>query len=234
MSDQLAALNAALDQARSAAGAAVPAIPATGSNVVPMQAPNPGRPVSMREMVAEGGMSVKAYLKVDKAGFTLGADTSTYHKEFEVEFRLNQAMPFYGVRFGNPAKYLKSMDRIVEKNSRRSWADVVAEAGRLDPRCKGDYRAVDLPFTSVKDIKSGEVSVEAGETLGWTSSITNWKAWEEFVKPYFVMMDAGTLNEDALVRGRIVHTQKKDGQNVWGILTFEDFSIADVGTAQAA
>lgn len=244
MSDQLAALNAALGQARAAAENAVPptaGVPAVGgaatpgTNVVSMPV-SPGRAVSMREMVAESGMGVKTYLKVDKPGFTIGSDTSVYHKEIEVEFRLSEAKAFYGVRFGNPAKYLRSFDRLVETRSKRPWADVVAEAQRLDPRCRGDYRGVDIPFAVMRDIAdaSGKVLIETGEKLGFTSSITNWQDWVNFITPYFNLMDAGQLSEDALVRGKIVHAQRKDANNVWGAVTFVDFAIIDNGIGDQA
>lgn len=235
----LDALNASLAAARNAAASAVPATNPTGGAVAvvsPLQAP--GRPVSMREMVAEGGMSVKAYLKVTPAGFNVGKDSSTYFDEIEVEFRLNEARPFYGVRYGNPPTYKRSVDRLVETRSKRPWADVVAEAQRLDARCTGDYRGLDLPLTSVGELLSKDkktVLAAPGDKLGWTSSVTNWNDWAEFIAPYFSMMDNGLLAEDALVRGKIRHEQgTKEGVQPWGILRFGDFTIADNGQAQAA
>lgn len=223
MSTALNELTAVLDQAKAAAAQVqTPAVyqPQASAPVAP------ARPVSMMEMLAEGGMSVKAYMKVDKPGFTIGSDTSVYHKEFPVEFRLGDAKPFYGIRYGNPAKYLRSIDRVTETRSRRPWTAALEEAQRLDPKCKGDYRAVEIPFTVLADIQDDKkkVLVEAGEAIGWTSSITNWKPFEEFIKPYFVQLGAGQITEDTILRGKIVHQQGKSDANVWGLVTFADFT----------
>lgn len=235
---QLDALNAALNAAKAAAAGAVPATtpaPVTAAAVPANQSAPPGRAATMREMLAESSMAVKAFMKVDKPGFTIGTDTTKYHKEIEVEFRFNEAKPFYGVRFGNPAKYLKSFDRMTESKSKRPWADVVAEAQRQDPKCRGDYRGLDLPFTVLKDLtdESGKVLVAAGEKIGWTSSITNWNDWVQFATPFYTLMDGGVLSEGALLRGKIVHAQRKDSNNVWGAVTFVDFAIIDNGVEQA-
>lgn len=223
MTNATTELNDMLEQAKAAAAAVVPA----STQTTAVAAAAPARPVSMMEMLAEGGMSVKAYLKVDKPGFTVGSDTSVYHKEFEVEFRIGDAKPYYGIRFGNPAKYLRSYDRVTESRTRRPWADALAEAQRLDPKCKGDYRSVELPFKVLNDIQDADkkVLVEAGEAIGWTSSITNWKPFEEFIKPYYVRIAAGELTEDTVLRGKITHKQQKDSNNVWGLLTFGDFAV---------
>ena len=226
MSNALNELTAVLDQAKAAAANQVQTQPqgqVQAYNPAPVA---PARPVSMMEMLAEGGMSVKAYMKVDKPGFTIGSDTSVYHKEFPVEFRLGDAKPFYGIRFGNPAKYLRSIDRVTETRTRRSWTLALEEAQRLDPKCRGDYRAVEIPFTVLADIQDDKkkVLVEAGEAIGWTSSITNWKPFEDFIKPYFAQLAAGQITEDTVLRGRIVHQQSKSDANVWGTVTFVDFA----------
>lgn len=225
MSNALNELTAVLDQAKAAA--AQVQTPSQGQVQAYNPAPvAPARPVSMMEMLAEGGMTVKAYMKVDKPGFTIGSDTSVYHKEFPVEFRLGDAKPFYGIRFGNPAKYLRSIDRVTETRSRRPWTAALEEAQRLDPKCKGDYRAVEIPFTVLADIQDAnkKVLVSEGESIGWTSSITNWKPFEEFIKPYFVQLGAGQITEDTVLRGKVVHKQEKDSANTWGLVTFVDFA----------
>jgi hypothetical protein len=236
MSTQLEQLNASLEAARAAAANAVPATTETAVSAPALV--TPGRPVSMREMLAESTMSVKAYLKVSAHGFLIGKDAATLFDEIEVEFRLNAAKPFYGVRYGNPPVYKRSYDRIVESKSKRSWADVCAEAQRLDARCTGDYRGVDIPFQSVHQLKSkkgNEVLVEAGDAIGWTSSVTNFTEFQQFIEPYFKLMDNGQLAEDALVRGKISHIQRtKEGVQPWGALLFGDFTIVDTGLAQAA
>ena len=225
MTNALNELTAVLDQAKAAASQVQTQPQGQVQTYNPAPAA-PARPVSMMEMLAEGGMTVKAYMKVDKPGFTIGSDTSVYHKEFLVEFRLGDAKPFYGIRYGNPAKYLRSIDRVTETRSRRAWTLALEEAQRLDPKCRGDYRAVEIPFTVLADIQDGDkkVIVAEGEAIGWTSSITNWKPFEDFIKPYFAQLGAGQITEDTILRGKIVHKQEKSDSNVWGLVTFVDFA----------
>jgi hypothetical protein len=236
---QLEAIKAALADARANAGAVVPANQSTGSEVA--TAATPGRPVSTREILNQGGtMQVKTFLKVDRLAFQVGKDEGL-HKEFEVEFRFSEVQAFFGLRYGaSPAKYERSNDRRVNARNGKDWAQCIAEAQRLDSRCRGDYPCVDIPFAVMKDIKSEDgktVIVAAGEKIGWTASITNFKDFKEFAKPFYDLMDAGVLAEDCLVRGKIKHEKRTGGENAYGALTFVDFDIVDngsVGEGQAA
>lgn len=233
MSDQISAIKEALDAARLAAQSIVQ--PAANALAVPTQGavavlPQGGRAVSMREMVQETGVRSDAFLKVTPAGFTVGKDTKTFFDEIEVEFRVNTAKAFYGLRYGNPAKYEKSFDRILDSRTKRPWADRIAEGQRIDPRCTGDYPAVEVSMTSIKqlDAKGGGLLLEAGKTLSWTSSITNWSEWVKFIEPIYVLQDAGLLANNVLVRGKIVHDQRTKEGNTWGILML-NLDVADLG-----
>jgi hypothetical protein len=224
-------IKATLAEARATAGAAMPAV--ANSNV-PATSAAPGRAVTTRELLAQGGqMQVKMYLKVEKLAFLLSKDTSgALFKEFDVEFRLSEVMPFFGLRYGaSPAKYERSLDRQVNSRNGRSWADCIAEAQRLDPRCRGDYASVDIPFTMVKEVKG---VLDAGDKIGWTSSITNFKVFKDFVSPFYELIDAGAMSEDALVRGKIVHEKKKGGENEYGALTFVGFDVVSEEVQAAA
>lgn len=236
MTDQLDAINAALAAARNAAAVQVPATVAANNNVaVATPAVAAGRPVSMREMLQESGMAIDKYLKLDKAGFAIGEDLKNFIDEIEVEFRFSDAKVFYSCRYGNPAKYSKSFDRIVDAKTKKPWSQVLSEAQAADPKCTGDYRALDLPFTVLTDVKNAKgdtVLFEAGKKLGWTSSVTNWKYWQEFATPFYALMDAGVISEDVTLRGKIVHKQETRNGNTWGLLTFVDFVVSSVEPAE--
>lgn len=230
-------INASIAAARAAASQTVAQLPgaangnAIGATV--QQLPTGGRPIGMREMVAETGAKPDHYLKVNSdAGFKIGKDAKSFFEEILVEFKLNAGRPFYGLRFGAfpNTTYLRSFDRQVESRSKTPWATKVAQAGSLDPTCTGDYPALDLNMVCVNELKAkdGSVLVKAGETIGWTSAITNWSEWVEFIEPYYHLMDAGILASDAKVRGTIKHDLREKGANSWGVLTFaDDFSIVD-------
>lgn len=188
----------------------------------------------MREMVAEAGIRPDYFLKVNEFGLLIGKDTKNLLEEVEVEFRLSAPKPYYSVRFGNPAKYLKSYDRVVETRSKKPWSQCIAEAMAADPRCTGDYASLDLLMTSTTAIKSRDEKVvlcEAGQTLGWACSITNWALWAAFIEPYYKLMDDGYISPDALVRGKLVHTPRSSNGNNWGLIDFKDFTIVEEGQA---
>lgn len=224
------AVNAAIAQARAAASnvAPTPAVPAlVGSTALAMAG---GRPVSLREMLAESTAKVDAYLKIVPAGFNIGDDKKSMFEEIPVEFRFADAKVFYGVRYNKT--YEKSFDRIVNARSKRPWADCVAEAQRLDPKCRGDYRGVDVAFTVLETLtaKDGKtVLIEAGQKLGWTSSITNWNDFAEFAAPFFELMDAGVISDKVTVRGKIVHQERTNKDNTWGVATFAAFEVVGLG-----
>lgn len=234
------AINATVREARAAAeqaagSASPPAVHVSPANQNVSVAA--GRPVSLGEMLASAGMQVKGFLKVSERGFQVGKDTTTYFDTLPVEFRISSIQPFYGVRFGNPAKYLKSLDRLTESRTKRSWADTVAEAQRLDARCTGDYASADIPVTLMEDAIAKDkktVLFSAGDSLGLTLSITNFAGFAGFMKPYSGLVDKGVISSDTLLRGTLVAIQRTSGSNTWGLADFQDFNIVDEAQAAAA
>lgn len=233
--DQINAQIAAA-QAAAAAGAAQAApVPSVGTaSAVPAVAPAvaAGKPVSLGELLAEGGMRVDAYLKVDKLGFLIGTDLKNAQDELEVEFVLSDVVPFWGLRYGQqPVTYRKSFDRIVESRSKKPWAACVAEAQAADSRCRGDYPSADIPFTILKDIKAekgdnaGKNLVSAGQTVGLTLSITNFKDFAAFIKPYEDLRAAGQLADDVILKGKLKHVTAEGGGNIYGKAHFVDFTV---------
>jgi hypothetical protein len=228
----LDALNQQLALARAGASGAVGnVVPFAGPAAQVSALPQGGKPVTLAEALAETGMKVDAYIKVEKAGFLIGKDTINYLQQVgPVEFKMSDIKPFYGVRYSNPPIYKRSYDRIIEARSKRSWADVVAQAQHADPKCTGDYQGVDIPFTTVADIVTADgktVLLEAGKTLGWTSSITNWNPFAEFIKPFEEMRAAGQLPKDVKIRANLVWSQRKKDALIWGQLNFDGVTIAD-------
>lgn len=246
MTNPLDAINAQIEAARQAAATvAAPTTAVTG--YTPGAAPavaelvQPGRAISLGEALSDSGLAVKEFLKVDKPGFLIGKDTKNYIDEIAVQFYLRDIVAFRGIRYGNPAKYLRSYDRLTEARSRKPWAQCIAEASAADPRCKGDYASADIPFIVVNDIlatkgeNAGKPLISKGERLGLTLSITNWKPFAEFIKPYENLRAAGKLPEDLLLQGTLVHVQKEKDGNTWGVATFKDFqAVADVIEADEA
>jgi hypothetical protein len=241
----LDAINQQIANARAAAasgGAAAagapptqdPTPPAVGGAYQPPAQPGAvaaGRPVTLGELLSQGGMRVDAYLKVDKTGFLIGTDTKNALEEITVEFKLSDVVPFFGLRWGStPAKYLRSFDRQTESRTKKSWAACVAEAMQADSRCRGDYASADIPFTLVgedviaeKGENKGKALVKTGQTLGLTLSITNFKEFASFIKPYDDLRAAGQIPHDLTLRGKLVHKTAEGGGNTYGKADFVDF-----------
>lgn len=243
MTDALSNINAQIEAARVASANVVANAPAAQNYAAPAVAElvQPGRAISLGEALSDSGLAVKEFLKIDKAGFLIGKDTKNFFDELHVQFYLRDIVAFRGVRFGNPAKYLRSYDRLTEARSRKPWAQCIAEAQAADPRCKGDYASADIPFVMVEDVagtkgeNAGKTLIAKGERLGLTLSITNWKPFSEFIKPYETLRLAGKLPDDLLLQGKLVHEQKEANSNTWGIATFKDFqAVADVIEADEA
>lgn len=224
---------------RAAAAGAAQAAPAVGTAVAGTATAVPavgtvaaGKPVSLGELLAEGGMRVDAYLKVDKLGFLIGTDLKNAQDELDVEFVLADVVPFWGLRYGQqPVTYRKSFDRIVESRSKKPWAQCVAEAQAADARCRGDYPSADIPFTILKDVKAekgdnaGKNLVSEGQTVGLTLSITNFKDFAAFIKPYEDMRAAGQLADDVILKGKLKHVTAEGGGNIYGKAHFVDFTV---------
>lgn len=246
MNNPLDQINAQIAAARGAAAQAAPVeqyqpqAPAVGQGYA-AQAPavaQGGRPVTLGELMSQGGLSVDKYLKVDKTGFLIGDDKKNPLEEITVEFKLSDVVPFWGLRYGSsPAKYLRSFDRQLEARSKKPWAQCVAEAQQADSRCRGDYASCDIPFVVIGDIvaekgdNKGKNLISDGQTLGLTLSITNFKDFKSFIKPYNDLKDAGVLPADLRLRGKLVHASREGGGNDYGAATFVDFLAVGIGDA---
>ncbi|AKU43597.1 hypothetical protein CPT_Seuss71 [Caulobacter phage Seuss] len=225
------AANAANTAADQETGGGAVAVPGAGTAV----AQSGGKPVSLGEVLNQGGLRVDAYLKVDKTGFLIGTDLMNTFEEIDVEFRLGDVVPYYGLRYGaSPTKYLKSFDRLVESRTKKSWQAAISEAMASDPKCRGDYPTVDIPFTmretltAEKGEKKGQALIEAGQTLGWTASVTNFKDFAAFIKPFDDMRTLGQIDDNLILAGKLKFKARSGNGNNWGAALFDDFKVVDI------
>lgn len=233
------AINASIAAARAAAAQAAPetasAVPATAQAGGAVAAVQGGRPVTLGEVLNQGGLRVDAYLKVDKTGFLIGTDLMNTFDEIDVEFRLGDVVPYWGIRYGSsPTKYLKSFDRLVESRSKKPWSACITEAQAADPKCRGDYPTADIPFTmretltATKGEKKGQNLIEAGQTLGLTLSITNFKDFAGFIKPFDDLRALGQVDDNLILAGKLKFAARSGNGNNWGAALFDDFKVVDV------
>jgi hypothetical protein len=71
--------------------------------------------------------------------------------------------------------YARSYDGVVESGTNTPWSDVLRKATTLDPSTQRDYPSCEIPMVlleDLKELKTGNVVLEAGQTLGYATSTT--------------------------------------------------------------
>jgi hypothetical protein len=163
-------------------------------------------------------IDVESWLQVDKYGLHL--DKSQEAIEFlEVEIDLSEVAPVYMVRFGkNPPTYRKSYDGVTTFGSSKPWQLTVQEAQALDPECKGQYAAVEIPMRLLEtvELKRDKKTIERQTRIGHTTSVTNYRLFQRFWNECQKEGLAG-----AVVKVRLGYEVRRSNGNEWGVVTFE-------------
>lgn len=193
-------------------------LPANTGNGNAVASYAPAMPATL-DMLMNSSVSVDEWLKVDKYGLLIGEMKKPIDKiKVTIDTREGAGFTaFYGVRFGNPATYFKSYDRS-QCVQGGSWDAALQRAQKADDKCKGEYQGVDMVMTALEDIKdtTGKVVLEAGKTLGHSTSITGTKPVVAFMKE---MRLKGLLGETLDVE--ISVTERNGNGNTWGVLALE-------------
>lgn len=171
------------------------------------------------ETVSTGTLSVDSWLKPKEYGLLIG-DSSKLFPTCRASIDMTDGRGFVvkrAVKGGNPAQYAYTRDGVTCVSG-GSWEAAVQKMKQLDPKCSGEYRCVDLPFTLLEDVVVGnETIMAAGKTLGYTTSTTNWKNWEMFYK---AVAEAGLMGRVVEVELSAEPRSNKAG-NKWGVLQFK-------------
>lgn len=217
-------VKAAMERAQQAAAAAAPAPPLppayTGTVALAPVAAAPAAVALSMESMSQGSMSVDKWIKVKEDGLKIG-DMAGLLESIDAVINMTAGMGFilkYGVKNGNPAQYAYSTD-LANAAGGGTWPAALQRIQALNPSTPASpYRCVDLPFKLTADVKVKDVVVaKAGDTLGYTTSTTNWKNWEEFYKD---VDKAGLLGQDVAVKLTAQPRNNKAG-NAWGVLKLE-------------
>ncbi len=168
--------------------------------------------------VSTGALNVDAWIKPKEFGLLVG-DSSELFKNAVCSIDMTDGKGFVvkkGIKAGNPAQYAYTVDGVTAVTG-GSWEAAIAKMKAINPGAY-EYRCVDLPFVLLEDIVvDGKVLCKAGTKLGYTTSTTNWKAWEEF---YSACAEAKVLDEPVKVQLGYEKRENKAG-NKWGVLTFK-------------
>ncbi len=185
-------------------------------------APARGAPLKADDMLAGGALDVKAWLKVNEFGLFIGNDKTPLDK-IEAVIDLGQVAYCYSVRFGNPAQYEKTYDRVVSAKG-QSWLQVLAMAQKITATAS-EFRSADVPFIVQAPLKNkaGEVLADVGDRLGHSLSVTGWKALGGLLR------EAQALGIDintGLVKVTVECSVQSAKGNTWGILKFSNVENA--------
>lgn len=161
------------------------------------------------------------YMEVEATGLTIGQNADPV-KSVEVVVDLVATQWTKAIRFGNPATYYKTYDGIhAVGNFAGSWAEAIAAAQRVDPKCRS-YDSVDIIFSLVEELNG----VGPDKLIGYSTSITGYGQWDAFYKGQVVPAGYQAWK----VRARLgVKRMSKPGAKDWGVVTFELLGLAEDG-----
>jgi len=123
----------------------------------------------------------------------------------------------FAVRYGNPAIYAKSYDRVTDTQG-RPWDEMCRRAKEIDPMA-GEFPSADVPFVARQELRdrTGQVLAYEGDVLGHSISVTGWRVFRRFLK------DAERSGVDiyfGTVRLDLGYEPQKNDTCEWGILTY--------------
>ena len=171
------------------------------------------------ESMSQGGMAVDKWFKVTEDGLKIG-DSKLIVGGVLATIDMSEGSGFvlkFAIKGGNPAQYAYTTD-MVNAVGGGSWEGAQARIRALEPKAS-PYRAVDLPFTLVEEVKDmgGVVVGQAGDTVGYTTSTTNWANWQQFHKE---VAEAGLLGQRVTVK-LTSQARSNKNNNKWGVMAFE-------------
>lgn len=204
-----AAANIPQDNAN-ANGAQVPATAQTGTAV--------GRPMGLADAMA-GAVVVDEWLKVSEHGLQIG-NKKPVLEEIRVRFDMSEVAFTEAVKYGNPATYRKTSDRVMTHDG-ATWAQALAEARAVDPKAR-PYKSADIQLELLDDIKLKDETVAAGTVLGHGFSTTGFRSFAKLVKQ---MTKDGADPSSDVIEVTVGYLEQNGNGNTWGILDFRDYKV---------
>ncbi len=216
-----------IDAAISQATAAAANIPQENANqnggAVATVSPNQGavtagRPMGLDDAMA-GTVVVDEWLKVNEHGLQIGAKKPLL-EEVRVTIDLSEVSYNETVKYGNPATYRKTYDRVMASDG-ATWAQALSEARSVDPKAR-PYKSADIQFTLVDDVKLKDETVNAGTVLGHSFSTTGFRSFAKLVKQ---MTKDGADPSSDRIEVTVGYLEQSGNGNTWGILDFRDYKV---------
>lgn len=208
-----------------------------GSTGVPGQYA-PAGAVATLDGFLDAGVNLKpdVWLSTKNTGFALKGHAIPIESLGPVGLALPSDMqPFYGLRvqINGAATYYKTADRLTCLKTGRPWGQLIQEAANQGAR---EYKGFDIRLTALQDVKDmkGTVVLEAGKTLGYSTSITNYDDMAAFA---LKVRNKGWFNTDLVLEVECEVRKNDKNKDGWGALVVKDFApftpeLADAVAAQ--
>jgi hypothetical protein len=211
------AIQEAIAAAKAAAGQAV--VPQTATSTAVSTEVARGAPLSMTDLMMDGGITVDAWLKIEEHGILIGGKKPFQDDIKNLELDLSSVKPKYSIKYGaNPVTYKHTYDHRVSTQG-ESWANVCLKAAQLDPKAR-EYRSADIPLVVTEDIpgaKGQDPLATTDQVLGLTLSTTAWRKWESFFNS---LVKAG-VDVTSTIKVNLGYEVRTGNGNTWGVPTFE-------------
>lgn len=192
-----------------------PTVPAT---VPAAPAPAP-RQASLDDF--EQGMNVRNWLKVKDTGLYINKNPGLV-AEVIVSIDLSEVSVTQAVNYGNPAVYHRTRDGVTCEDG-LPWAEALAKARMVGGPAKArPYPSAAIPMVLLENamnvLKPGEVVLEAGETLGYSTPATA----KGSVKDLMTQAARLGLKEGGPMRVKITSKASSNAAgNTYGVIQFE-------------
>lgn len=186
--------------------------------------------------VSSSGLgSVDGYLKLNY-GQTCVNDRQISNPSFNVKIKLSEVVKKLSVRLNNPVKYYSTYDGI-NSTEGTPWMQVLQEVQRRDASAR-PYTSYEIPMvlceplvymTLNNGVPVTETVVEANKTLGYTTSVTARKPFEEVL---LQIIRSGLKPSDCEVTLKVTREDKiKTGQK-WAILNYEVLDVKNIADVE--
>lgn len=199
---------------------ASPSVPA----VAPAQTTALSKP-SLDNFLDAGGLDVDEFVRLNDSGFKFGDKMQGLFDEAIVTIDMSTVTPIHSFRYevGGNTKFLKSYDGVTSADGMNFQQQVAQAAALPGAKTSGIYPTVEIPMVlteRMEDPKKGStVAFDAGTRIGYTPSVTGFKAFQAFAKKLRAE-NPELLRSEITVR--ITHAVRTNSNNNrWGVLEFE-------------
>lgn len=221
MSTELENLVAGAEEAASNFNPAAANLPATA----PAPASTALAKPTLDNFLDSGGLDVDEFVRLNDSGFKFGDKQQGLFDDAIVTIDMTAVTPIHSFRYevGGNTKFIKSYDGMTTSDG-RNFQQAVSQASALPGvKTSGIYPTVEIPMTlteRMEDPKKGSaVAFDAGTRIGYTPSVTGFKAFQAFAKR-LRSENPELLRSELTVR--IIHAVRTNSSNnKWGVLEFE-------------